>query len=163
MTDGYLSKDRVHLAEMQRKRRERMVRIDYMPGKRAAAAIAIKREQCRPGSQEATNSAVLDAIVEEWAALTGINNQEIESPMTSARRPEFFDTSTRGRMTSGNGVGDGKCGARRHRDGQPCQARPEPGKRRCRFHGGKSTGPRTAEGKARSLANLRQARVESTG
>lgn len=50
------------------------------------------------------------------------------------------------------------CGARRHRDGQPCQALSEPGKRRCRFHGGRSTGPRTPEGKARALANLRQLR-----
>lgn len=49
-----------------------------------------------------------------------------------------------------------QCGAKRHRDGQPCQAKSEPGKRRCRFHGGRSTGPRTPEGKARALANLRQ-------
>lgn len=48
-----------------------------------------------------------------------------------------------------------KCGAKRHRDGQPCKALSEPGKRRCRFHGGRSTGPRTPEGKARALANLR--------
>ena len=48
------------------------------------------------------------------------------------------------------------CGAKRHRDGQPCQAKSEPGKRRCRFHGGRSTGPKTPEGKARALANLRQ-------
>ena len=51
------------------------------------------------------------------------------------------------------------CGARRHRDGQPCQAKSEPGKKRCRFHGGRSTGPRTPEGKARALANLRQYRA----
>ena len=48
------------------------------------------------------------------------------------------------------------CGAKRHRDGQPCQAKSEPGKRRCRFHGGRSTGPKTPEGEARALANLRQ-------
>ena len=51
-----------------------------------------------------------------------------------------------------------RCGATRHRDGQPCQAMSEPGKRRCRFHGGRSTGPKTAEGKARALANLRRGR-----
>nr|WP_281383384.1 HGGxSTG domain-containing protein [Pseudoxanthomonas broegbernensis] len=51
------------------------------------------------------------------------------------------------------------CGAKRHRDGQPCQAKSEPGKRRCRFHGGRSTGPTTPEGKARALANLRQYRA----
>lgn len=54
------------------------------------------------------------------------------------------------------------CGARRHRDGQPCQAKSEHGKRRCRFHGGRSTGPRTEKGKARALANLRQYRAKST-
>jgi hypothetical protein len=40
------------------------------------------------------------------------------------------------------------CGAR-NRQGNPCAVRVEPGKRRCRFHGGLSTGPRTAEGRAR--------------
>lgn len=47
-----------------------------------------------------------------------------------------------------------RCGAQRHRDGQPCEALPEPGKRRCRFHGGRSTGPRTPEGKAICTRNL---------
>lgn len=41
-----------------------------------------------------------------------------------------------------------RCGART-RKGTPCRAKSEPGKRRCRFHGGKSTGPTTPEGKAR--------------
>ena len=40
------------------------------------------------------------------------------------------------------------CGALT-RKGTPCRALSEPGRRRCRFHGGRSTGPRTAEGKAR--------------
>jgi hypothetical protein len=35
-----------------------------------------------------------------------------------------------------------KCGAR-NRQGEPCAVRVEPGKARCRFHGGLSTGPRT--------------------
>jgi hypothetical protein len=34
--------------------------------------------------------------------------------------------------------------------GRPCQARPVKGKRRCRRHGGLSTGPRTPEGLERS-------------
>ena len=46
------------------------------------------------------------------------------------------------------------CGARRRRDGLPCEALSEPGKRRCKWHGGCSTGPRTAKGKARVAANL---------
>jgi hypothetical protein len=35
------------------------------------------------------------------------------------------------------------------RAGVPCITRVVPGKRRCRFHGGLSTGPRTTEGRAR--------------
>ena len=40
------------------------------------------------------------------------------------------------------------CGART-RKGAPCRAKPIPGKARCKFHGGLSTGPRTPEGRAR--------------
>jgi hypothetical protein len=54
------------------------------------------------------------------------------------------------------------CGGKRRRDGLPCQARSEPGKQRCRFHGGRSTGPRTEGGKARALANLKQFRKANT-
>ena len=50
------------------------------------------------------------------------------------------------------------CGGKRRSDGKPCEALSVPGKRRCKWHGGCSTGPRTSEGKARALANLRQVR-----
>ena len=43
------------------------------------------------------------------------------------------------------------CGAKT-RSGTPCAKYPINGKRRCRLHGGLSTGPRTAEGKARIAA-----------
>ncbi|MBB6243075.1 hypothetical protein HDE79_002533 [Rhodanobacter sp. MP1X3] len=46
------------------------------------------------------------------------------------------------------------CGGRRRSDGQPCEALSVPGKQRCKWHGGCSTGPRTVEGKARVTANL---------
>lgn len=39
-----------------------------------------------------------------------------------------------------------RCGALT-RAGKPCQCKPEEGKRRCRFHGGKSTGPKTEAGR----------------
>lgn len=48
------------------------------------------------------------------------------------------------------------CGALT-RKGTPCRAMSEPGRRRCRFHGGRSTGPRTPEGKAR-IAEAQQRR-----
>ncbi|WP_363320823.1 helix-turn-helix transcriptional regulator [Roseovarius sp.] len=44
--------------------------------------------------------------------------------------------------------GNGCCGAKT-RKGKPCRAKPLPGKRRCKFHGGMSTGPRTPEGRGR--------------
>jgi hypothetical protein len=47
-----------------------------------------------------------------------------------------------------------KCGART-RAGGSCRAPVVRGKSRCRMHGGLSTGPRTAEGKARSFAARR--------
>ena len=46
------------------------------------------------------------------------------------------------------------CGAKT-RTGAPCKRQPIPGKKRCRNHGGLSTGARTIEGKAKSLACLR--------
>lgn len=63
-----------------------------------------------------------------------------------------------------------RCGAR-CRDGHPCAApvasyRDGDGRlcvaRRCRCHGGLSTGPRTAEGRARSLAALARGRATQT-
>jgi hypothetical protein len=160
MNAGYLSKDPEHLARLQRERRARMVRIDYMPSAEALAVLDAKRGRHYPLN---TNSGVIDAIVTEWARLTGINNQEIEKPMTTAGAAGINRRQCAGAYEFGmpieNSAKQGQpaiCGARRHRDGQPCQARSEPGKRRCRFHGGRSTGPRTVDGKARALANLRQ-------
>ncbi len=169
MRGGYLSKDRAHLAELQRQRRRRMTRIDYMPSAEALAAIEAKRATCRPGSVAATNSAVIDAIVAEWATLTGT----VKSP---AKRPELSNASRRRACASdfepvrnnvttthagANKSGRVPCGARRRRDGQPCEALSVPGKRRCKWHGGCSTGPRTPEGKARALANLRHGKAAS--
>lgn len=175
MTDCYLSRDRKHLARLQRERRTRMVRIDYMPGKEARAAFLAVQATKRPGSQAATNSAVLDAIVIEWAELTGIKKPEVVAPKTSEVRPELCDAKRARAYEFGGDLSPwagewlaqrrhaqsqlrAPCGARRHRDGLPCKALSEPGKKRCRFHGGRSTGPVTEEGKVRSLANLRQNR-----
>lgn len=50
------------------------------------------------------------------------------------------------------------CGAMT-RKGTPCRAKSEPGKRRCRFHGGLSTGPKTEAGReAIRESNRRRAR-----
>ena len=54
-----------------------------------------------------------------------------------------------------------RCGAKT-RSGTPCAKYPLAGKRRCRLHGGASTGPRTAEGRAAiSAANTRHGRYKN--
>lgn len=173
MTDGYLSHDKAHVAAQQRARRARMVRIDYMPGRQALAVLQARQAKERPGSVAATNSATLDAILIEWAELTGLKWKPIDRPKgpaghtginthlrAHARANDSGGNATRSRQDHGSAREEHRklCGAKRHRDGQPCQARPEPGNRRCRFHGGRSTGPRTSEGMTRALANLRQYR-----
>ena len=47
------------------------------------------------------------------------------------------------------------CGAKT-RKGSPCRNRSEPGRTRCKFHGGMSTGPRTPEGRARAREAARR-------
>ena len=201
-SDGYLSRCKSHLNRLQRDRRARMVRIDYMPGDVAQAVIEAKRATLRPDSAESTNSATLDAILIEWAALTGIECGEVERPKSPGTKSELCDEYAQARMSpiaersaraqeSGGATGINApiagvcagayesgtaaklaalearqaaqattlrvpCHAKRHRDGKPCQALSEPGRRRCRFHGGRSTGPRTPEGRERALRNLRQ-------
>jgi len=62
------------------------------------------------------------------------------------------EISKRGWLKNGNPPGDPnsapRCGAKT-RKGTPCMA-PAMKNGRCRLHGGKSTGPRTPEGKERS-------------
>lgn len=48
------------------------------------------------------------------------------------------------------------CGGKGRRSGRPCQCREIYPNGRCKWHGGASTGPKTAEGKARSQSNLRR-------
>ena len=256
MTDGYLSKDREHIAGRQRQRRARMARIDYYPSPDALALIESRRRRYGPTNN---NSGILNTIIAEWAVLAGLKQSEIDKPKSPAKPPELCDQYARMRMTSTSlnstragtssaapelsgtsracagarvtsatpeclppsqaraGANDFDprhakpahpsatdtpefsdasartsesglchatragthvnksgslstvakqarvvCGAERRRDGQPCQGLSVPGKRRCKWHGGASTGPRTDEGRARSMANLRQhARRES--
>ena len=100
--DGYLSRNRPYLAAMQRQRRARMVRIDYMPGKAARDAIEAMQARTRPGTASATNSAVIDAIVAEWAWLTGIQQTEIDTSTTSPTTSGVADQYARARMTTEN-------------------------------------------------------------
>lgn len=209
MTDGYLSKDREHIAGRQRQRRARMARIDYYPSPDALALIESRRTRYGPTNN---NSGIIDTIIAEWAVLAGLKQSEIDNLLSPAKSPDFSDKYARMRITpvsvnstragtssaapeligtsraragaretsatpeclpasqaragannSGSlsaGANQARviCGAKRRRDGQPCAALSVPGKRRCKWHGGASTGPRTDEGRARSMANLRQYR-----
>jgi hypothetical protein len=190
MTDGYLSKDREHIAGRQRQRRARMARIDYYPSPDALALIESRRT--RYGGTN-NNSGILNTIIAEWAVLAGLKQSEIDKPTSPATSPGVAEHYARMRISSESRTGtragaspaapelsdtsracagandfgscpaENKanqarviCGARRRRDGEPCQGLSVPGKRRCKWHGGASTGPRTDEGRARSMANLRQ-------
>ena len=78
------------------------------------------------------------------------------APRPAPTAPKFHAAPglARGRLANGNPSGDflaaPRCGART-RGGCACR-QPAMANGRCRFHGGKSTGPRTAEGLARSRA-----------
>lgn len=69
------------------------------------------------------------------------------------------ETPSHGWLRHGNTPGDPmtapRCGAST-RAGTPCQAPAMRTKRRCRMHGGRSTGPRTAPGLARLRATMTQ-------
>ncbi|WP_425490817.1 HGGxSTG domain-containing protein [Luteimonas cellulosilyticus] len=138
----------------QRERRARHPRIDYYPSTEALAAIEGVRGFARTG----TNSAVLNAIVEAWAetqgAQTGIFRRKCARANNSAPRIEALGKQARLANELKSPPIRVTCGAARRRDGQPCEALSVPGKRRCRFHGGMSTGPRTEEGKQRVTRNL---------
>src|SRR5437764_14666187 len=60
-------------------------------------------------------------------------------------------------MPSRRDIGEGpgvRCGARLSHGRGYCRAWALKGRRRCRHHGGKSTGPRTPEGRARTLTAM---------
>lgn len=71
-----------------------------------------------------------------------------------------FDDETRAQLSENNNRKNisNLCLART-RSGLPCQKPPLKSKSRCRLHGGLSTGPRTADGKARiASANYKHGR-----
>lgn len=98
-----------------------------------------------PGSERSARAQESDGLPGITAGIAGAHARACES----GSRIELKAVPDRRRVV---------CGAKRHRDGEPCRALCEPGKKRCRFHGGRSTGPKTVEGKAKALANLRQFR-----
>lgn len=80
------------------------------------------------------------------------------SPMelAEARALAAFEARLRERREEAARKRRVRCGAKT-RKGAPCRGLSEPGKRRCRFHGGRSTGPRSPEGRER-IASAQRAR-----
>lgn len=162
MNDGYLSKDRDRINRGQRQRRTENPRIDYYPSKAAQAIINAKRGRYYPMN---IVSGVINAILIEWADQAGIKYQEIEAPKSPVIAPEFchpirahvndFGNLMMRRLENLKANQRVVCGAKTQ-SGKPCRAMSLPNKKRCKWHGGCSTGPRTASGKIKALANLKQ-------
>lgn len=95
MLEGNLSRDRNRINAAQRARRARITRVDYMPCPAAVAIMEAKRAHAYPGSVDATHSAVLDAILSEWAKMTGIKYGLESKPRASGAIPELVDHFTR--------------------------------------------------------------------
>lgn len=160
MNDGYLSKDREYLNKGQRDRRARLHRIDYMPCHDALEIIESTRGPYCPVN---TYTGMIDRIVILWAEASGIKYGKVEKPKTSVRTPELIDQYARANDFGLFQLTPRKkqsfyCGAKT-KSGKPCRGKKLPHKNRCKWHGGCSTGPKTSEGKAKALANLRQNRV----
>ena len=174
MTNDHRSMDRQRLNSAQRKRRGSRPRIDYYPSPESMAIIESRRTRYAPTN---SNGRILEVILAEWATLTGLKRTPIEPPVIADTRARS-SPSVRGEAIRNCHTRNARpralaritsellppkaalrvpCGARRRRDGLPCEALSVPGKRRCRWHGGYSTGPRTEDGRARALANLRRA------
>ncbi len=104
---------------------------------------------------QAERLAERERMERSWRVCAATANRRIH--IETCHRPECLNGGPCARMTALGltDVGDPLprrkrpvCGAQA-RNGSTCKMRVEPGKRRCRFHGGMSTGPKTAEGRAR--------------
>ena len=78
----------------------------------------------------------------EQAAQSAFNRAEQEAEYYTAQHLEAEAVRT--------------CGANAKRSGQPCKLKPLPGRRRCKYHGGASTGPQSLAGKIKALSSLKQ-------
>lgn len=67
--------------------------------------------------------------------------------------PEIRRILAKRRLATREAARADRCGART-RSGNPCQAKKVAGRKRCKFHGGLSTGPKTDAGKAAVARNL---------
>jgi hypothetical protein len=160
----------------QRQRRQGVKRIDYQPSEQVLALITVELRPYVGGDF----SSVIDRLILKAA---GVAPVIVECSRERARaselggskegagiwRPVRAHANDFARLPAGmtESLPHCKvqydamrvvCGGRRRSDGKPCEALSVPGKRRCKWHGGCSTGPRTAEGKVKVSRNLRVSR-----
>jgi hypothetical protein len=131
----------------------------------ARAGITSATQECLPASQARTGASDFDLTHAEHAPPPATAAPEFIDAFTHANESGFCHAERAGTGANKSGslrTGANQArairGAKRRRDGEPRQGLSTPGRLRCKWHGGCSTGLRTEEGRARSLANLRQPR-----
>lgn len=97
------------------------------------------------------------ARLEERASLDAkVIAREVDRQMINAeQRTERAAQRKAQQATSRQPLQPARCGAMT-RKATACRNTSEPGRQRCRFHGGMSTGPRTVEGRARIAETQRR-------
>jgi hypothetical protein len=81
--------------------------------------------------------------------------EALVAEMVRLGAPRWAMSKTQALLAEARGrLPDVRCGARAKGTGRQCRNTAEAGHWVCKFHGGRSTGARTAKGKARSLAAL---------
>ena len=115
---------------------ERKVKINpkYRAVKHIADALGIRASKVFPQKYARTGGWGLT----EWDQMSAKLDAEAELKMAAWQQRATM-RAARLRVV---------CGAKTRKD-TPCRNMSEPGKKRCKFHGGKSTGPNTPEGKAK--------------
>ena len=163
--------------QLQRERRARNQRIDYYVSEAALAIINARTTNSVGGDHSSViNRLVLAGAKRRASGINGhiarararVMGSGSEGSDAEARYrfpeddPSFVvrtrRASSKAERSRKPPPGLAECGART-RKGTPCKCQPERGRRRCRQHGGMSTGPRSVDGKARARANLRQFRL----
>jgi len=96
-----------------------------------------------------------EAAIDIDLAMRGLLIEEID-PQTGRQRRWVRDAPPNRKGQHGTGA---RCGARTRR-GTLCKCLPVEGRRRCRLHRGASTGPKTADGRAR-IADSNRRRAEA--
>lgn len=118
-----------------------------------AAVAAIAMSQLGQFPPEIDKVRALELIGRQ-CGLFGEASRQGRGGLKRAMRYFLADISAALERRRDRTAGAQQCGAKTRR-GTACRCHVEPGRPRCRLHGGRSTGPKTAEGKRRSLAALK--------